>query len=323
MRSPARVALDAVPRRRQKILAVTALLVALTAVLCPQAVLDGGVPGNPHLCTPPGADDFVGEMVAQWETARAVDKSRHGYVLADLPSAGHSLWQCIQDNGRDAAYTEFLGLDHAGFTKLEQVFTPLFNAEVHRRKPKGSNRGRPRRMHGPDVLALTLQYLRDGIDQKHFQGDFGSPRSNVARDIRLGLDVLQHALLTFETARVEWPDHVQMEEYVQQILYRHPDLAGRRIFGYSLKPYPLSASFHHTSAPHRRICSSFAVCLFSVVQPATPNSNPETLNSKPRTKVCRRLEPGDRDAFGPWREQRLLQWVVGGVLLQQHHRVRA
>ncbi|KAJ1493670.1 hypothetical protein T484DRAFT_1767661 [Baffinella frigidus] len=235
---PSRAALDAVSRRRQKILAVTSLLVALAAVLCPLAVIPGGVPRNPQLCMQPGAEDFVGEMVAQWETARAVDKSRHGYVLADLPSAGHSLWQCIQKNGRDAAYTEFLGLDHAGFTKLERVFTPLFNTEVHRRKAKGSNRGRPRRLQGPDVLAMTLQYLRDGVDQKHFQGDFGSPRSNVARDIKLELDVLPHALLTFETARVEWPDHVKMEEDVEKILYRHPDLAGRRIFGYTFNPTP-------------------------------------------------------------------------------------
>ena len=228
---PSRRSVAGVPQRRKTILAIIALLVSLVALLCPAAVIPSNVSSSP-LCTEPGADDLVGWMVAQWETARAVDKSCHGYVLADLPSAGHSLWACIQKNGRDAAYTEFMGLDQAGFSKLEQAFTPLFNAEVNRRKPKGSNRGRPRRLKSQDVLALTLQYLRDGVDQKHFQGDFGAPSSNISRGIQLGLDVLPHALLTFEAARVDWPDHVEMEDYVKKILHRHPDLEGRRVFGF-------------------------------------------------------------------------------------------
>ena len=224
---PPRRSVAGVPQRRKTILVIIALLFSLVSLLCPAAVIPSNVSSS-LLCREPGADDLVGWMVAQWETARAVDKSCHDYVLADLPSAGHSLWACIQKNGRDAAYTEFIGLANAGFSKLEQAFTPLFNAEVHRRKPKGSNRGRPRRLKSQDVLALTLQYLRDGVDQKHFQGDVGTPSSNISRDIKLGLDVRPHALLTFKTGRVDGQNHVEMEDHVKDILHRNPDLEGRR-----------------------------------------------------------------------------------------------
>jgi len=183
-----------------------------------------------------GADlhcgDWVCWMLDSWEAARRAGRKQNYFLLDDLPVPEESLWGKTKRNGRDEAYMHMLGVNKCSFKTLSRRFAPLFWHEVGVRKPKSSSRGRKRKSNAEDVLALTLAYLKDGVVQKHFQGHFGAGSSNVQRSLELGLVVLSRTLSTMPSARVEWPDQDKMQEYVDMILHRHPDLRGRRVFGF-------------------------------------------------------------------------------------------
>ena len=170
--------------------------------------------------------DWASWLIDSWEVARRGGRRSYSYVLDDLPSQQECLWAKIKANGRDEAYMNLIGLDKAGFEQLARRFHPMFWHEVGRRKAVGSTRGRKRKADSDDVLAVTLACLRDGVEGKHFQGHLGFGRTNTSRIQRLGLTVLAQTLSTMKSARIEWPDQAKMEEYVDMILERHPDLAG-------------------------------------------------------------------------------------------------
>ena len=192
--------------------------------------------------------DWLCWMLDAWEVARRAGHKQNYFLLDDLPLPEESLWGKTQRNGRDEAYMHMLGVNKRSFKTLSRRFAPLFWHEVGVRKPKGSTRGRRRKSNAEDVLALTLAYLKDGVGQKHFQGHFGSGSSNVQRSLDLGIKVLAQTLSSMPSARVEWPDQEKMQEYVDTILRRHPDLQGRRVFGFVcpklLNPAPSTLSLN-------------------------------------------------------------------------------
>ena len=213
---------DAIRRRRRRIASVIALILVAWPVLCP-------VPPPVHLASTLRDDDYVGFLVSLYEASRRSDRAYYKYHLDDLPIPEESLWACIQINGRDEAYMNFLGLDKGNFLVLLEAYKPIFEESLNLGRTR---RGRPQTISPRDSLAMVLVYLRDGASQKQLQGNFGFSQTAVSRGLRIAMKVLPRALLTFEGARVIWPTQEKMAEYAALIEQRHSDLKGTKTFAF-------------------------------------------------------------------------------------------
>jgi len=89
------------------------------------------VPPPVHLASTLRDDDYVGFLVSLYEASRRSDRAYYKYHLDDLPIHDESLWACIQTNGRDEAYMNFLGLDKGNFLVLLEAYEPIFEESLN------------------------------------------------------------------------------------------------------------------------------------------------------------------------------------------------
>lgn len=91
--------------------------------------------------------------------------------------------------------------------------------------------GRPRLLDTYSCLGLCLHYLNSTMRQKTLQQLFGAPPAVVSREIRNGLQCLQHCLKSIPEAGINWPTPTEMQQYASIINKREPSL--KHIWGFT------------------------------------------------------------------------------------------
>jgi len=162
-------------------------------------------------------------------------RRRHGKIrrvslLHPSASAFEKLYQSQQD---DALIT-LCGFDHASFQQLHALFHPIFST----RTPHGSSGmieklplpstrsigGRPRKISSIQALALYLAWTRTRGKLSILSIIFGIIPSMVSVWVRFSRRVLIKVLKNHPLARVEVPNDQTIEEIVQAVRSKYPEL---------------------------------------------------------------------------------------------------
>jgi DDE superfamily endonuclease len=148
------------------------------------------------------------------------------YPRISLKSYSESPFKYLYDSGNDQSLLNACGVDHQEFTRLLQIFQPLYdkytfdeNTGVIREK-QAINRGRPRTLDAIGCLGLVLLWYRTkGATSRTLSLVFGITNSPMERFLRFGKLLLYQALHQY---RPQKPSGDKIEAYVEALKTKYP-----------------------------------------------------------------------------------------------------
>lgn len=157
---------------------------------------------------------------------------------ASLVKPDESPWKYLYDSGNDQALVTATGVDHATFAFLLASFEPLYDnhtidkdtGEIRERAPR-SKGGRPRSLNAAACLGMTLMWTRTRGAEWSLSMLFGTTGTPTSVWIRFGRRILVDVLRASPEGDIKMPSEEELEEYIEAISDRHPNLGRERVWG--------------------------------------------------------------------------------------------
>jgi hypothetical protein len=160
-----------------------------------------------------------------------------------LKKYSQSAWRYMFDSKNNQALINCCGVDHEVFSKLIEVFEPVFNTYtidrksglIRKLKPSamgtGTRTGRRRKVDAIGVLGLVLFWFRTrGSAARAISLAFGLTSSCMYDWLRFGRRTLLYALQFHPDAQVKPPTGAEINRYVEAVANRYPLLGDERVW---------------------------------------------------------------------------------------------